>query len=40
MTQMCVDTTARQAAHLGFQTHLGSLDGLLAEIKTVSELKR
>lgn len=66
MTQMCVDTTARQAAHLGFgvtvladacaakdvkgtdgrtisaeqvhQTHLGSLDGFLAEIRTVSEL--
>ena len=66
MTQMCVDTTARQAAHLGFavtvladacaakavkgpdgqpisaaqvhQTHLGSLDGFLAEIKTVSDL--
>ena len=68
MTQMCVDTTARQAAHLGFgvtvladacaakavtgragqtiaaaqvhETHLGSLDGFLAEIKTVSDLKR
>ena len=68
MTQMCVDTTARQAAHLGFgvtvladacaakavrgrdgqtiaaaqvhETHLGSLDGFLAEIKTVSDLQR
>lgn len=68
MTQMCVDTTARQAAHLGFgvtvladacaakavkgrdgqtiaaaqvhETHLGSLDGFLAEIKTVSDLPR
>jgi nicotinamidase-related amidase len=61
MTQMCVDTTARQAAHLGFgltvladataakavqgpdgveisadqvhRTHLGSLQGFLADIK-------
>jgi nicotinamidase-related amidase len=66
MTQMCVDTTARQAAHLGFavtvladacaamavkgpdgaaipadqvhRTHLGSLQGFLADIKPVSEL--
>lgn len=66
MTQMCVDTTARQAAHLGFavtvladacaakevkgpdgqtisaaqvhQTHLGSLDGFLADIRYASEL--
>ena len=66
MTQMCVDTTTRQAAHLGFQvtvladacaakavtgpdggaitaeqvhrTHLGSLQGFLAEIKTVAEI--
>jgi nicotinamidase-related amidase len=66
MTQMCVDTTARQAAHLGFKvtvladacaakavtgpdgetisaeqvhrTHLGSLDGFLAEIAPVSAL--
>jgi nicotinamidase-related amidase len=66
MTQMCVDTTARQAAHLGFQvtvladacaakavtapdggaidaehvhrTHLGSLQGFLAEIKRVDEV--
>jgi nicotinamidase-related amidase len=65
MTQMCVDTTARQAAHLGFQvtvladacaaravtgpegeaipaeqvhrTHLGSLSGFLAEIKSVAQ---
>ena len=66
MTQMCVDTTARQAAHLGFgvtvladacaakdvtgpdgrtipaaqvhATHLGSLNGFLAEIRTVQSL--
>ena len=66
MTQMCVDTTARQAAHLGFQvavladacaaksvtgpdgtaipadqvhrTHLGSLQGFLAEITTVERV--
>jgi nicotinamidase-related amidase len=66
MTQMCVDTTARQAAHLGFKvivlsdataamdvkgpdgvvipaadvhrTHLGSLNGFLAEIKTSTDL--
>jgi nicotinamidase-related amidase len=66
MTQMCVDTTARQAAHLGFQvtvladacaakavtgpdgaaidadlvhrTHLGSLQGLLADIKRVDDV--
>jgi nicotinamidase-related amidase len=66
MTQMCVDTTARQAAHLGFQaavladacaaksvtapdgatipseqvhrTHLGSLQGFLAEITTVDRV--
>jgi nicotinamidase-related amidase len=66
MTQMCVDTTARQAAHLGFQvavladacaaksvtgpdgatipadlvhrTHLGSLQGFLAEITTVAHV--
>ena len=66
MTQMCVDTTARQAAHLGFAvmvladacaakdvtgpdgrtipaaqvhaTHLGSLNGFLAEIRTVEAL--
>jgi nicotinamidase-related amidase len=63
---MCVDTTARQAAHLGFQvailadacaakavtgpdgvaipadlvhrTHLGSLQGFLAEITTVERV--
>ena len=68
MTQMCVDTTARQAAHLGFavtvladasaaksvtgpdgvaipadvvhRTHLGSLDGFLAQIQTTADLKR
>jgi nicotinamidase-related amidase len=68
MTQMCVDTTARQAAHLGFavtvladataaksvtgpdgvpidadvvhRTHLGSLDGFLAEIVTTGTLTR
>jgi nicotinamidase-related amidase len=68
MTQMCVDTTARQAAHLGFQvavladacaakavtgpdgvaisadqvhrTHLGSLQGFLAEITTVDQIAR
>ncbi len=66
MTQMCVDTTTRQAAHLGFQvtvladacaakavtgpdgvaiaadqvhrTHLGSLSGFLADIKTVDDV--
>jgi nicotinamidase-related amidase len=66
MTQMCVDTTARQAAHLGFKvtvlsdataamdvkgpdgaliraadvhrTHLGSLNGFLAEVKTSDEV--
>jgi nicotinamidase-related amidase len=66
MTQMCVDTTTRQAAHLGFgvtvladasaaksvtgpdgvaipadmvhRTHLGSLDGFLAEIATTDRL--
>ena len=66
MTQMCVDTTARQAAHLGYAvtvladacaakdvigpdgrtipapqvhaTHLGSLNGFLAEIRTVDTL--
>jgi nicotinamidase-related amidase len=66
MTQMCVDTTTRQAAHLGFQvtvladacaaravtgpdgapisadqvhrTHLGSLDGFLADIKSVDDV--
>ena len=66
MTQMCVDTTARQAAHLGFKvtvvsdataamdvkgpdgrvipaadvhrTHLGSLNGFLAEVKHSSDL--
>jgi len=66
MTQMCVDTTARQAAHLGFavtiladasaaksvtspdgavipseavhNTHLGSLSGGLAEVKTTVDL--
>jgi nicotinamidase-related amidase len=66
MTQMCVDTTARQAAHLGFKvtvlsdataamdvkapdgavipaadvhrTHLGSLNGFLAEVKRSTEL--
>jgi nicotinamidase-related amidase len=68
MTQMCVDTTTRQAAHLGFsvtvlsdataaksvvgpdgatiaadlvhRTHLGSLNGFLAEIKTTADLAR
>jgi nicotinamidase-related amidase len=68
MTQMCVDTTARQAAHLGFQvtvladataamavkgpdgepipadqvhrTHLGSLQGFLADIARVEDLAR
>jgi nicotinamidase-related amidase len=68
MTQMCVDTTARQAAHLGLKvtiladataamdvkgpdgavipaadvhrTHLGSLNGFLAEVKTVDEVTR
>jgi nicotinamidase-related amidase len=66
MTQMCVDSTARQAAHLGFQvtvladacaaravigpdgaaiaadqvhrTHLGSLQGFLADIKRVDDV--
>jgi nicotinamidase-related amidase len=66
MTQMCVDTTARQAAHLGFtvtvladataakevtgpdgvtipadavhRTHLGSLNGFLAQISTTEKL--
>lgn len=66
MTQMCVDTTARQAAHLGFQvtvlsdataamavrapdgetipaaevhrTHLGSLTGFLAEVRSVKDV--
>jgi nicotinamidase-related amidase len=66
MTQMCVDTTARQAAHLGFKvtvlsdataamdvkgpdgavipaadvhrTHLGSLNGFLAEVQRSTEL--
>jgi nicotinamidase-related amidase len=66
MTQMCVDTTARQAAHLGFtvtvladataakdvtgpdgatisadvvhRTHLGSLNGFLAQIATTNTL--
>ena len=68
MTQMCVDTTARQAAHLGFgvtvladasaaksvtgpdgaaidadvvhRTHLGSLNGFLAEIRMTEDLAR
>jgi nicotinamidase-related amidase len=68
MTQMCVDTTARQAAHLGFKvtvlsdasaamdvkapdgrvipaadvhrTHLGSLSGFLAEIRSTGEVTR
>ena len=68
MTQMCVDTTARQAAHLGFavtvladataaksvvgpdgvtipadvvhRTHLGSLDGFLAQISVTTDLAR
>jgi nicotinamidase-related amidase len=68
MTQMCVDTTARQAAHLGFavtvladacaakavtapdgiaiaadqvhRTHLGSLQGFLADIRRVDEIAR
>jgi nicotinamidase-related amidase len=50
MTQMCVDTTARQAAHLGLKvtiladathrTHLGSLNGFLAEVKTIDEVTR
>lgn len=66
MTQMCVDTTAREAAHRGFQvtvladataamavkgpggelipadqvhrTHLGSLNGFLAEIRRSDDL--
>jgi nicotinamidase-related amidase len=68
MTQMCVDTTTRQAAHLGFKvtvladataamdvkapdgavipadlvhrTHLGSLSGFLAEIRTSADVAR
>ncbi|HET7875941.1 MAG TPA: cysteine hydrolase family protein [Methylomirabilota bacterium] len=68
MTQMCCDTTAREAAHRGFQvtilsdataamdvkgpdgqviphdqvhrTHLGSLNGFLAEVKTSEEIAR
>ncbi len=68
MTQMCVDTTARQAAHLGFgvtiladataakavkgpdgveisadqvhRTHLGSLQGFLADIKYLADIMR
>jgi nicotinamidase-related amidase len=68
MTQMCVDTTTRQAAHLGFavtvladacaaksvtgpdgvaiaaeqvhRTHLGSLQGFLADITQVDDLTR
>ena len=68
MTQMCVDTTARQAAHLGFnvtiladataakavkgpdgveisadivhRTHLGSLQGFLADIKYLDDIMR
>ena len=68
MTQMCIDTTARQGAHLGFsvtvladataaksvtgpdgatiaadvvhRTHLGSLNGFLAEIKTTADVMR
>jgi nicotinamidase-related amidase len=68
MTQMCVDTTARQAAHLGFavtvlsdataakavqgpdgeaisadqvhRTHLGSLQGFLADIKRVDDIMK
>jgi nicotinamidase-related amidase len=66
MTQMCCDTTAREAAHRGFavtmlsdataamsvkgpdgaliphdvvhRTHLGSLNGFLAEVKSSAEL--
>jgi nicotinamidase-related amidase len=66
MTQMCCDTTTRQAAHLGFQvtilsdataamsvkgpdgvaiphdvvhrTHLGSLSGFLAEVKSSADV--
>ena len=66
MTQMCIDTTARQGAHLGFgvtvladataaksvtspdgetipadlvhRTHLGSLNGFLAEIRATDSL--
>ena len=66
MTQMCVDTTARQASHLGFKvtvvsdataamdvkapdggviaaadvhrTHLGSLNGFIAEVKRSTDL--
>jgi nicotinamidase-related amidase len=68
MTQMCVDTTARQAAHLGFavtvlsdataakavqgpdgeaisadqvhRTHLGSLQGFLADIKRLDDIMK
>jgi nicotinamidase-related amidase len=68
MTQMCVDTTTRQAAHLGFRvtvlsdaaaamavtgpegetipadvvhrTHLGSLNGFLADVKPVASVAR
>lgn len=68
MTQMCCDTTAREAAHRGFQvtllsdataamdvkgpdgvviphdqvhrTHLGSLNGFLAEVKPTDEVTR
>jgi nicotinamidase-related amidase len=68
MTQMCVDTTARQGAHLGFaitvladataaksvtgpdgeaisadvvhRTHLGSLNGFLADIKATTDVMR
>lgn len=68
MTQMCVDTTSRQAAHLGYKvtvltdataamtvkgpdgeviphdqvhrTHLGSLNGFLADIKRVDDVAR
>jgi len=68
MTQMCCDTTAREAAHRGFavtllsdataamdvkgpdgaviphdlvhRTHLGSLNGFLAEVKRTDDLTR
>lgn len=68
MTQMCCDTTAREAAHRGFRvtlladataamdvtgpdgvviphdvvhrTHLGSLNGFLAEVKRTEEVTR
>ncbi len=68
MTQMCCDTTAREAAHRGFavtllsdataamdvkgpdgaviphdlvhRTHLGSLNGFLAEVKRTDDLPR